>query len=353
MYRRSHPVRATALSPDRARRRALLAAALSWPALARTQSAPPIDVVLATPGPASAVSMIPELAVKIGADRAEGIALRLKFVSGGGVAIRELYSGNAEFGVFGLPAAMNENLAEVRLVALAAVEDRTPLSVMVRSDLRATVRRVQDLRGRVLGVHSNSLATMTTGQQFLILALRKAGVPPDAVRFVAAGQSWDTQSSALRGKLADAIVSEEPFGLRLEQEGLAFPLLRIGHPGEPDTLPGAGFLRGTLIAQRSLIDAKPQLAERLVRVMQRTLAWRQNMSAQAVVDVLGLAGAEASAFRNLLDAYPRLFSSDGRFSQSQLEQTLMFFREGAGHSPEAMRLQLATMVVDRWAGRKP
>ena len=331
----------------------MLAMALSLPALARAQSGPPADVVLAAPGPASAVSMIPELAVKIGADRAEGVALRLKFVSGGGVAIREIYNGNAQFGVFGLPAAMNENLAEVRLVALAAVEDRTPLSVMVRSDLRTSVRRVEDLRGRVLGVHSNSLTTMTTGQQFLILALRRAGVPPDAVRFVAAGQSWDTQSGALRGKVVDAIVSEEPFGLRLEQEGLAFPLLRIGHPGEVDTLPGAAFLRGTLIAARSLAETQPQLAERLVRMMQRTLAWRQGKASQAVVDALGLLGAEALAFRTMLDTYPRLFSSDGKFSQAQLEQTLLFFREGAGQSPESMRLQLAPMVLDRWAGRKP
>jgi NitT/TauT family transport system substrate-binding protein len=348
--RRDCPGRRAHVDADR---RAVLAAALSLPALVRAQPGPPIDVVLATPGPASAVSMVPELSVKIGADRAEGVALRLKFVSGGGVAIREIYSGNAQFGVFGLPAAMNENLAEVRLVALAAVEDRTPLSVMVRSDLRAAVRRVEDLRGRVLGVHSNSLTTTTTGQQFLILALRQAGVPPDAVRFVAAGQSWETQSATLRGKLADAIVSEEPFGLRLEQEGLAFPLLRIGHPGEADTLPGAGFLRGTLIAQRNLVEVQPQLAEQMVRVVRRTLSWLHGRSSQSVVDALGLSGAEALAFLSMLDSYPRLFSSDGRFSQSQLEQTLVFFREGAGHSPESMRFQLAPTVIDRWAGRKP
>ena len=342
---------------NRGRRRNLLqralalGAALVAPGALRAQA--PIDVVLVTPGPSSAVSLIPELAVKIGADRAEGVALRLKFVSGGGVAIRELNNGNAAFGVFGLPAAMHENLAAPQLVALAAIEDRTLLSVMVRNDLKPVVRRIEDLRGRVLGVHSNSLTTMTTGQQFLVLVLRQHQVPPESVRFVAAGQSWETQSAALRGRLVDATVSEEPFGLRLEQAGLAFPLFRIGHPADPRTLPGVGFLRGTLIARRSLVDEQPELAQRLVRMVQRTLAWRLAHKPQAVVEALGLAGADAAAVGAMLATYPQQFSPDGRFSAAQLEQTEAFFRESAGASPAAAAYRVSGMVVDRWAGRKP
>lgn len=334
-------------------RGAALACALPAPALLRAQADKLAPAVLATPGPASAVSLIPELAVKIGADRAEGVALRLKFVSGGGVAIRELSNGNADFGVFGLPAAMNENLAGPRLVALAAVEDRVLLSVMVRSDLRDTVRRVEDLRGRVLGIHSNSLATSTTGQQFLTLVLRQHGIAPEAVRFVAAGQSWETQSGMMRSKLADAIVSEEPFGLRLEQDGLAFALFRIGHPADPRTLPGVGLLRGTLIAPRGRVEAEPDLVQRLVRMVQRTLAWRREQAPAQVVQALGLAGAEAQAFLEMLRQNPQQFSADGRFSLAQLAQTEVFFRESAGNTPEAMAYRVAAMVVDRWAGRKP
>lgn len=331
---------------------AAVGASAAAPALLRAQDTP-AEVVLATPGPGSAVSLIPELAAKIGADRAEGLALRLKFVNGGGVAIRELNNGNAQCAVFGLPAAMHENLAGPRLVALAAVENRTPLSVMVRSDLKATVRKVEDLRGRVLGVHSNTLTTRTTGQQFLLLVLRAHGVPEDAVRFVAAGQSWDTQSDALRGRLVDAVVSEEPFGLRLEQAGLAFPLYRAGHAGDTNRLPGLGFLRGTLITTRRLAEQQPDLAQRLVRMVQRTLAWREKRTPEAVVGALGLAGPEAAAFSALLATHPQLYSADGRFSAAQLAQTEVFFRESAGGSAETQAFQLASMVLDRWAGRKP
>ena len=168
---------------------------LGLPAL---RAAEPLVAVLATPGPGSSVSAIPEIAQRIGADRAEGLALRLRFTGGGGIAIRELYSGNAQFGVFGFSAAMHENLAGPRLVALAAVEDRVPMTLLVRQDLKASVRTVPDLRGRTVGVHSTSVQTMTNSQQLLSLLLRQGRVPPDTVRVIAAGQSWEPQAAALK-----------------------------------------------------------------------------------------------------------------------------------------------------------
>lgn len=320
-------------------------------------------VVLATPGPGSAVSAIPELALRTGADRAEGLALRLKFTGGGGIAIREILNGNAQCGVFGITAAMHENLHGAQLVALAAVEQRAPLSLMVRSDLSSQVRQVADLRGRVVGVHSNSATTMTNGQQVLTLLLRQHGLAAAEVRVVAAGQSWDTQSAALRSRLVDAVVSEEPFGQRMAQEGLAFALVRLGLADQAVGLPGEGFLRGALIAPRALVQEQPELAKRLVRMVQRTLAWRRAHSTEQIVAMLGLQGAERSAFAAMLQRYPQQFSDDGRFSEAQLRQTEQFFRESEslapaasqpGRAPAAQLGQLpAALVVDTWAGRKP
>lgn len=326
------------------------AASLVLPSL---QAAEPPSVVLSTPGPGSSVSTVPELAVRLGADRAEGLALRLRFTGGGGIAVRDLYSGNAQFGVFGLSAAMHENLSGLKMVALAAVEDRVPMVLLVRQDLKAAVRRVADLAGRTVGVHSNSVQTVTNSQQVLALLLRRAGLAPDAVRVIAAGQSWEPQAAALKSRLVDALISEEPFGLRMEDEGLAFALVRLGLPGPPLGLPGEGFLRGTLIALADLPTAQPALAERMVRTIQRTLAWRKDRPADEVVGALGLAGAEARAFRAMLSQYPSQFSPDGRFSEAQLAESERFFVESSGGTAQAASFRIASMVVDRWAGRKP
>ncbi|MEN9628739.1 MAG: hypothetical protein RJA10_1966 [Pseudomonadota bacterium] len=317
----------------------------------RGQDAEP--VVLAVPGPGSSVSAMPELAQRLGADRAEGLALRFKFTGGGGIAIRELRNGNAAFGVFGLSAAMHENLGGRHLVALAALEDRVPLSLMVRASLKGVVRSVADLRGRAVGVHASSLSTVTNSQQVLRLLLRQAGVAFDDVRLVAAGQTWESQAAALRSGVVDATVSEEPFGLRQELEGLSFGLVRLGRGDRALGLPGEGFLRGTLISTAALVERQPHLAERMVRVMQRALAWRLAQGPDAVVAQLGQTGAAAEAFATMLRQYPRQFSSDGRFSTAQLAETELFFRESLDNSPEARALRIESMVVDRWAGRKP
>lgn len=337
-------------------RRFLLQAGAAWSATiagaAGHASEGPV-VTLAVPGPGSSVSTIPELAVRLGADRAEGLSLRLRFTGGGGIAIRELYQGNAQFAVFGMSAAMHENLAGPRLVALAAVEHRVPITLLVRHDLKGTLRQVADLRGRTVGIHSNSLQTVTNSQHTLALLLRQAGLAPDAVHLIAAGQSWEPQAAALRSGLADALVSEEPFGIRMEQEGLGFALVRLGLPGRPVGLPGEGFLRGALMAPAGLPGAQPQLAERMVRTVQRTLAWRQAHSAEETVARLGLAGAEAAAFTRMLQQYPTQFSADGRFSAAQLAQTQRFFAESSSGVPAAANYRVETMIVDRWAGRKP
>jgi hypothetical protein len=91
----------------------------------------------------------------------------------------------------------------------------------------------------------------------------------------------------------------------------------------------------------------------MVRVVQRTLAWRRSRPAEEVAATLGLAGGQARAFIAMLRQYPRQFSDDGRFSEAQIEQTERFFRESSGMAPESQRYRMASMIVDRWAGRKP
>ena len=95
---------------------------------------------------------------------------------------------------------------------------------------------------------------------------------PEDVRFVAAGQSWDTQSAAFISRAVDASMCDEPFGTRLAEERLAFQLFSTGKPADAQRTPGAGFLRATLIARPELVAQRSGAAEHMVRVVQRSLA---------------------------------------------------------------------------------
>jgi NitT/TauT family transport system substrate-binding protein len=345
-----------AKQPRQGRRRWLLAGAsgvvtLAWPGCAMAQAL--TEVNLSVPGPRDSVSAPLELAVKLGADKAEGIALRLKFVDGGGVAIQDLDNGNASYAVFGVPAALNSNARQNRLVVLAAINDLPLYTLMVRADLRDRIRRVRDLRGRVIGIHSNSLATRTTSHQMADLLLRNNGLTPADVNYVAAGQNWETQSSAFIGRTVDASMCDEPFGTRLASEKLAFALYSTGDPADALSTPGAGFLRAALMARRDVAQANPGLCERMVAMVRRSLAWMASHKPEEVADLLGLVGTERSAFVQVARKFPRQYSTDARFSRAQLRETEIFTRATDPDNTALRAYPIDAMILDRWAGTKP
>lgn len=312
----------------------------------------PATVLL--PGQGSSVSLPFELALKVGIDRQAGLPLRLKYEGGGGILIQELQGGNAEFAVFGLPAAMEAHAAgRAHLVALAAVQGLPVYTLLVRNDLRASVRSIADLRGRVIGLHNSSLQNRTTGQQLAEQLFASRGLPAGSLRYISAGQSYESMSAALRGQSADAVMADGTVAIQLEEEGLAFRLFSTGVPADAATVPGAAFLRATLFGRRDRVDAEPERAARMVEIVKRTLEWIAARSASEMADALQLQGSARQALLSAARLYPQQFSRDGRFSTRQLRETELFFRNSNPGLPAAASFNVESMVVDRWCGRRP
>ena len=335
---------------------AALLISLLWafPSQAQSQTATLKEVRLALPGPGSAVSLPLELAVGLGLDRAEGLKMHLKFVAGGAVAISDLQASDVEFGVFGLPAAMAAHLKDERLVALAPLEDQGLWVMMVRSDLKSSVRKVADLRGKRIGVHSNSLTNRTTGDQITQMVLSSHGIAEGDARLVSAGQNWESQTAALLSASVDAVMTDEPMASRMLSEKIAYPIFSMANPVDAKETPGAGFLRATLIGRKDRIEADPLTAERSVNVIKRVLEWMAGHTPEQIADQLGLnAGVERTSFIAVSHKYPRQYSRDAKFSAKQLAETDIFFRSSNPDNVPAQSFSVNSMLMDRWAGRKP
>ena len=313
-----------------------------------------MKITVSVPGPGAASYLPVELISRIGADRAEGAEVRVRFVPGGGVAMEELLSNNADFAVLGLPAALSARLKDKRVIALAAVNDLPLYVLLVRQGLQGKVKTVADLKGHVVGVHSNSLSSKTNSHQLLELILRRSGVTPDDVRVVSVGQRWQSEEAMLSSASADAIMGDEPHASRLIAAKTAFSLMHLGEPGVADTLPGGGFLRGSLVGRSDLIDVEAKKYETMVRIMRRTLHWIASHSPAEIVEQAGITDPEEKRYLlGILKKYPRQYSPDGMFSTRQLRETEVFFRESQANNPAARALSVESMVVDRFAGRKP
>lgn len=310
-------------------------------------------LMVSYPGPRN-VSYLPiDLIPKIGADKEEGVQVKFLHTGGGGLALNNLMKRNADFAVAGLPAAMSMRANGGEVVCLAPVDDAPLFIFMVRSELKGQVKRVADLRGRVVGVNTSSLSSKTTSQQLAELVLRSDNVPLDKVRFVPAGQSWEEQSSLILSGMADAIMGDEPFASRLLAQGKVFFLTNLADPAAAKNIPGAGFLHAALETRADLLQQEPQKAEKMVRILKRTLAWMASHSPEEIAAKLDIQDLdERAALVSSLKKYSHLFSRDGRFSSTQLKETETFFHQTSEGNPAAQGLVLESMIVDRWAGRK-
>ena len=314
--------------------------------------AQPLRIAISIPGPGAAAYLPVELISKIGADKAEGVDLRVVFSPGGSISVAEMLTNNVDFAVVGLPAAMSARLKDPRVIALAAINDLPLYVLLVRQDLKGEVKTIADLQGRTIGIHSSSATGKTTSQQLLELIFRRSGLPLGRYRTVPIGRRGESESLMLRTGVVDAVMGDEPHASMMVEEKIAFPLLHLGDAETRRLYSGTGFLRGTLIGRRDRLEQDPKKSAIMVKIIQRTLHWIATHTPEEVVEKLEISAPEARArLVKLLATYPRFFSKDGKFSLRQLRETEIFFIDSQAGNPAAAEFRIESMIVSHWAGR--
>lgn len=336
-------------------RRRLLVQAGSWaaalscplPSAASTMQ----RVSLAVPGPGNLLTLPLPLASRIGADQAEGLAFDILYVGGGPQAIRSMLERNCDFACSGLSALalQKHNGKPVRcIVAMTRVPAYT---LLVRSDLRSRVRQIADLRGRVVGVKGHVPGGRSTSQLFAEYLLTLAGVPPDQVNYVSAGQSYDSQHAALASGAVDAMVADEPFATRLAQQQVAYVLADYHDPETTRGLMGGLFLNAVLGTREDVAQDRPELVARVVRTVQRSLTWIAGHSAAQMVDALAPRTAEErEALLQVLRRRKNIYTPDGRFVDEQLA-TVQRFLHATEPAMKTQGFRLDSLIEARWVGR--
>lgn len=310
------------------------------------------SIVVSVPGPHN-ISYLPiDLIPAIGADKAEGVQLQIIHTGGGAVAMNNMVTRNADFAVAGVPAAMSLRVNGGDVVVIAPVDDAPLFVLMVRADLKDRVKRIADLKGKVIGVNTSTKSSKTTSQQLGELLLKSDGVAINAVRIVPAGQSWIEQSSLIISGQADAVVGDEPFASRLLAENKVFFLAHLAQPETIRGIQGANFLHAALETRSDVIAKEPKKVGKMVRMVKQSLAWIASHTSEQVVDALAITEREErDALLRSLQKYPRAFSRDGKFSTTQLKETDIFFHASVKSGTAGQSLSIEQMLDDRWAGR--
>ncbi|MDP2832942.1 MAG: ABC transporter substrate-binding protein [Pseudomonadota bacterium] len=315
-------------------------------------AAAPIPITLATAGPGNLSHLPVDLIKKIGADRAEGVELAVRYFGGGPLAYKDMLEKNADFAVAGAPALAGLKLQGEPVVSIATVNRVPTFVLMLRASLKGKVKKTADLKGRVIGVNTSSASTKSTSQQVAEFALRQAGVSLAQVNFVPAGQSLEDQMAALDSGAVDALMGDEPFASRLKDSGKVTHLLDLHDLGACRKAMGGLFLNAQLATRAEVIKNNPDKVERMVRVLRRTLQWIASHSAEEVVARLDLADPDARAsLLRTLQRHKAIYSPDGAYTEEQIRTTERFFRENNAGDEKARAFSFDTLIDSRWAGR--
>lgn len=326
-----------------------LACGLFGPAAA----ASPVRAAISVPGPGNLLYLPIPLASRIGADLAEGLELDIRYTGGGPQAIRSMLERNSDFAAAGLSALALQKLNGKPVVCIAPMTRVPAYTLLVRANLRGKVKTIADLKGRVVGVKGHVPGGRSTSQLFAEYLLAQAGLKADQVNYVSAGQSYDSQHAALSSGSVDAIVGDEPFVTRLVRQKAAYALADYHDLDTTRRQMGGLFLNGMVATREDMIAGRPEVVEKLVRALKRTLAWIHTHSAEEMVEALGPSQPEErAALRDVLRARKNIYSPDGRISDEQLATVDRFLR---ATEPEivAKGLSVRSLVDARWAGSAP
>jgi len=332
----------------------LVSASWPWMLHSTAQAQSLLRVAIAVPGPGNLLFLPITLASKLGTDRAEGITLDIRYVGGGPQAYRDMLERNTDFAAGGLAALALQKLSGKPVVGIVPTTRVPAYTLLVRMGLKGRVNAIKDLDGKVVGVKGHVPGGRSTSQLFAEYVIaRGAGIKPDAVNYVSVGQNYNNQHAALASGTVDAIMGDEPFASRLVKENVAFVLADYHDLETTREQMGGLFLNGSVATREDVIDSRPELVGKVVRAVARTLAWMDTHSARDMVDALGLQDPmEQSALLDVLKVQKRIYSPDGRISDSQVASVTRFLR-ATELTPAAQRFDVKSLVNARWAGTAP
>ncbi|MDR7440231.1 MAG: ABC transporter substrate-binding protein [Armatimonadota bacterium] len=213
--------------------------------------------------------------------RGEGVEIGRILLSGG-VAIRNLLiGGRAPFGVIGTEHIPLARLAGAPLKGLISTYDRLHVTLIVRSALREQVRRVEDLKGRTVGVTAPGSFTWSIA----VTLLKRAGLEPERdVRLLPLGADAGVLYAALQSGRVDALSFSEPVLSRAEVDGVGFMLVNIFDRHVLRRWIGSDLLLvGILATTESVLRTQPDTVAAMVAAVRKGLAYIRSHSSEEIV----------------------------------------------------------------------
>ena len=255
------------------------------------------------------------VAERLGYFKEAGLNVEINDFGGGAKSLQALVGGSADVvtGAYDHTVQMQAKGQPITAVALLG---RYPGIVLASVNKAGTIKSVQELKGKKIGVTAPGSST-----NFMVnYLLTRHGMTPEDVSFIGVGGGPSAVAAVKRGEI-DAIANLDPVISQLEADGDVTPIADTRtEKGTLDTY-GGPYPAAVLYTTPDFIKEHPKTTQALVDVFVRTLKWLDQAKTEDVLKILppeyflGNQTLYAQAYEHSKPTY----SPDGRFTREGAE----------------------------------
>lgn len=250
--------------------RATLCAAMALlAACGRTSSRPQIRIANVGNGLQTWCLPIP-LADSLGYYKDEGLNVIVENLPSSPKALEALVGGSADAAGVLYYQAIEMAAQGQRLRSIVVVNRRMSNVMAVAPRMAGVIRRVEDLKGKLIGVSSPG----SSGHQWAKYYLSLHGLKPDDFRAVGIGLGASAIAAMEAGRV-DAAVMAGGDHLRLlrRQPGAQILMDSSTVKGMRESYSSEAYAGGTLLARQEWLDRNPEVARKLARAVNKARQW--------------------------------------------------------------------------------
>jgi len=282
-------------------------AATPAPGAAATQ--PPRASVRVAIGSAASLNYLSwDLAKALGYFDDENLDVTLNYAASGNDAATALLSGSVEFTGNSMDQSIKAQIAG-KPTKMVVAFSRTPgAAIVVRGDLKDTVKTVKDLKGKTVGATSQGSGTHVV----LTYALNQAGLIQDKdYTFKPCGSG--TMAATLDSKAVDACINSDPFITQYVAANKGFILKDYRTIKDTTELIGGPYQFTGAVTRADFIQQNPDVVQRVVNALVRANRYAQATASKDIAAKLPktVTGEDVELYVKTLDAAKGYISPDG------------------------------------------
>lgn len=288
--------------------------------VAPTATKPPRVTVRVSIGSAASIIYLPwDLAKALNYFEDENLDVELNYTAAGTAAATALLSGSVDFTGNSLDHSIKAQLAGKPTKMVVSFARLPGVALVVRNDLKDTVKTLKDLRGRTVGATSVGSGT----HLLLTYAMNQAGLIQDKdYTFKPCGSG--TMAATLDSKGADACMNSDPLATQYVSAGKGY--LLVDYRSEKDTtaLLGGQYQFTGAVTTQAYIEKNPDVVQRVVNALVRAERFFQATPAKDVAAKLPktVTGEDLDLYVKALDAAKGYYAPDGLVDQKGVDNVL-------------------------------